>query len=109
MKTQGVYVTLLHGRQCPREALHDWGFDGPIIGPVTVGFIYGDFTLFSMDGCKSEELKINDGLVELGGLCYGDMAFDSEPPSGRDADRLIDIDEFIRLSQPDKEDNDGAP
>ena len=30
----GLYLGLFHGRHEPREEMEDWGFDGPMIGPL---------------------------------------------------------------------------
>ena len=33
----GMYLGLFHGRDKPREAMNDWGFNGPLIGPLEMG------------------------------------------------------------------------
>lgn len=30
----GLYIGFFHGRNTPEEAMDDWGFDGPVIGPL---------------------------------------------------------------------------
>lgn len=30
----GMYLALFHGRDDPKQDMEDWGFDGPIIGPL---------------------------------------------------------------------------
>lgn len=30
----GLYLALFHGRLQPNEPMDDWGFDGPLIGPL---------------------------------------------------------------------------
>lgn len=30
----GMYLRMTHGRDHPDDELHDWGFDGPLIGPL---------------------------------------------------------------------------
>lgn len=30
----GLYLALFHGREAPEQALSDWGFNGPVIGPL---------------------------------------------------------------------------
>src|SRR6266540_2029269 len=31
----GLYLALFHGRKTPDEDMEDWGFDGPMIGPLS--------------------------------------------------------------------------
>lgn len=69
-----LYLKLFHGRNFPSEVLEDWGFDGPIFGPLEwahttysadVKLGYGpDF-----DFCR---LIIYDGLLYYDGKWYGD-------------------------------------
>ena len=30
----GLYLGLFHGREDPRQRMDDWGFNGPMIGPL---------------------------------------------------------------------------
>lgn len=30
----GLYLALLHGRFSPRQEMNEWGFNGPLIGPI---------------------------------------------------------------------------
>ncbi len=82
----GLYLALLHGRRSPRSKLSDWGFDGPLIGPLSwFHTIYAtDIRIEFESSCDEErffiepihpdphELASIDGLVEYGGNFFGD-------------------------------------
>jgi hypothetical protein len=36
-----IYLKLMHGRDDPEQQMDDWGFDGPVLGPLeAVHFTY---------------------------------------------------------------------
>lgn len=72
-----LYLRLYHGRNEPDEELDDWGFDGPVFGPLDcVAQTYlAEFRLDGPDGVTdSVVLKTHGDLVVWGGKYYGDLA-----------------------------------
>lgn len=78
-----VFLHLYHGRNTPNEEMNDWGFDGPVIGPLDyVHTTYGTEVTVSgkpeviekFFGERSSEymVTIADGLFPVGGKFYGD-------------------------------------
>ena len=82
-----VYLYLFHGRKTPDCEMNDWGFEGPVIGPLQyVHMTYAsdmkfEFTDEETSTQKCAELgldpgypciEIHDGLAVLGGEYYGD-------------------------------------
>lgn len=66
-------IRLFHGRSSPDEALSDWGFDGPTLGPFThVSMTYGCINVSTDD--EVFDLTIVDGLVVYDGKFYGDVS-----------------------------------
>jgi hypothetical protein len=75
-----VYLKLFHGRPDPKQDMDDWGERGPIIGPcVYVHIVYGN--VIHLGHPESDErnvdLNIDDGLVHLNGMYYGDLSVTS--------------------------------
>jgi hypothetical protein len=68
-----VYIALLHGRNSPDEALKDWGFNGPVIGPVVLHWTYGTMNVHSPALDAFEELREAGGMVVYGGKYFGDL------------------------------------
>jgi len=83
-KKPGLYLGLFHGRQVPGEAMSDWGFDGPTIGPlkwchttyafdIKIEFEHAgdavDYFGFEQD---QFELDVNGDLLVFNGMYYGD-------------------------------------
>ena len=80
----GLYLGLFHGRDTPNEAMNDWGFDGPAIGPlryfhttyacsVNVEFVSPtDAQLFTGTHDTLMDLAINGDLLCFDGKLYGD-------------------------------------
>ena len=76
-----LYLALFHGRSRPDEKLSDWGFDGPIIGPVGIGWTYGGLRLFEPGWNDFEFLPTKDDLVHYDGNYFGDFeVFHSSDP-----------------------------
>lgn len=45
-----LYIHLYHGRVHPSEPLEDWGFEGPLVGPIThVHRAYTDVERFAFE------------------------------------------------------------
>jgi hypothetical protein len=72
-RSDQCYIALFHGRSDPSEKLTDWGFDGPIIGPVGLGWTYGSLKLFEPGWNDFESLPIAEKLVVYDGKFYGDF------------------------------------
>lgn len=70
----GVYLGLFHGRNSVEEELNDWGFDGPVIGPLKyVHTTYANRVRFCPIGeYDSIIVQVIDGMIELDGKFYGD-------------------------------------
>lgn len=65
-------IHLFHGRHHPDEELHDWGFDGPYLGPFeAVSFTYGSLVAHSAAHERVEFAWFDDLLV-YDGRFYGD-------------------------------------
>jgi hypothetical protein len=65
-----VILHLYHGRNTPDEDMDGWGFDGPRIPVVCVGFTYETLWYYTDD---RYDLKISGGCVEWEGKYYGDF------------------------------------
>ncbi|RBB35699.1 hypothetical protein DPV79_27145 [Burkholderia reimsis] len=97
MLAPGLYLGLFHGRDAIDEILEDWGFDGPVIGPLeSVHTTYAaDVKLRFADGriagrhfpetgfvtnvatgertrCVEASLNIADDLLVFDGRYFGD-------------------------------------
>lgn len=89
---KGVYLHVFHGRDSIDQEMDDWGFDGPVIGPLNyVHTTYGSEVKF---GCSREvaekfftaeevysfehetdgRIILVEGLLPLGGKFYGDWS-----------------------------------
>jgi hypothetical protein len=74
MKDDIVFIRLFHGRNSPQDQLEEWGFDGPIIGPVGINWTYGTIKVHKPGwGQGWEELPVQDDLVKYQGKFYGDF------------------------------------
>lgn len=80
----GMYLGLLHGRLTPNEdMLGNWGFNGPIIGPLLyvhttyastlkLEFVDEEASRASGFELESDMLSIDDDLLVLDNKYYGD-------------------------------------
>ena len=80
----GMYLGLLHGRDKPREAMNDWGFNGPLIGPlewvhttytctICISFqLARDALRYFGTDSKEQFLELHGDLLTFGGKFYGD-------------------------------------
>lgn len=74
-----LVLKLLHGRHRPDEVLHDWGFDGPTLGPLSsVSLTYGAIEICTGNECF--DLPLVDGLAHYDGEFYGDMSIMPRQP-----------------------------
>lgn len=81
-----LYLELYHGRKNPDQDLEDWGFDGPIIGPLEhMTFTYLNvirvfFTKESIakacgfEGKDDNWITFEDDLLVFQGNYYGDFS-----------------------------------
>lgn len=70
-----MYLGLLHGRNDPTQDMDNWGFNGPMIGPLKyVHTTYGD----DIKVCFLDEddprfyLSLVDDMIHFEGKYYGD-------------------------------------
>jgi len=68
-----LFVRLFHGRTSPDQELNDWGSEGPIIGPVSIGMTYGTMKLQAPDGNDFDHLTGVEDLILVDGVFYGDL------------------------------------
>lgn len=80
----GLYLGMMHGRHSPDEDMSDWGFNGPVIGPLNyVHTTYGsevklefvdEADRFAYFGDAPQEVITvhTDGLLMYDGKYYGD-------------------------------------
>lgn len=76
-----MYLQLLHGRNHPDEEMNDWGFNGPLLGPLDwARFTYGGLAGI---GCIGGDNILDSDAMKYGLFCYdgkyyGDLEFVSE-------------------------------
>lgn len=74
MIVDNLYIIFTHGRSSPDEELEDWGFDGPIIGPLS--FVHTTYNthikLGEADGDWVADLQYVEDLAYYDGCYYGD-------------------------------------
>lgn len=90
-----VYLALFHGRVRPDQQLNDWGFEGPLVGPiralhVTYQTTYNLFFVddataqaFGFPDAEENELEFVNGLLHYKGGYFGDweiQVYDPRPP-----------------------------
>jgi hypothetical protein len=80
-----VYIRLFHGRDTPEENLEDWGFDGPVLGPLNwVQTTYRSHIKIGFEGDWIADLEYVEDLVYYDGKLYGDWSvFFAEPVDGK--------------------------
>jgi hypothetical protein len=74
--TMNIYIALFHGRDKEDEDLDDWGYDGPIVGPVSITGTYGTIKLHGPNTTETFiELATNQAgdLYKAGNKFYGDF------------------------------------
>lgn len=77
-------VKLFHGRDTPHQTMHDWGFDGPTLGPLeSVQLTYGALVLYTVEHERLALPRVDD-LIFYDGKLYGDAVVcdaAEEPPT----------------------------
>jgi hypothetical protein len=75
----GMYLTLHHGRLSKDEDMDDWGFDGPIIGPLQYLHVtycsdikYGTVDGEAASNGPSHVILLDEDLLGFDGKLYGD-------------------------------------
>lgn len=80
----GLYLGLLHGRDHPQQQMNDWGFNGPMIGPLqwfhttyacTIRIAFesaSDGDRYFGEAGTDHELELSDDLLVFEGKYYGD-------------------------------------
>jgi len=71
-ESEGIYIHLFHGRDNVDEAMDDWGFDGPVLGPLP--YVHITYMSEIKIGDDFEPLRIKDDCVEYDGKYYGDWS-----------------------------------
>lgn len=116
--SSNLYVKLFHGRNHPGDDLDDWGFAGPVIGPVGLSFTYGSVKLHAPGwGGDLQHIPQAGGCYALEGKYYGDIEVwtenDPKLPVAIRETRLIGFAEFSRLAdqqvEADRERQDNEP
>ena len=67
-----LYIKLFHGRKTKEEDMDDWGFDGPVIGPLP--YVHTTYASCIHIGDTTDDIEIEDGLVKYDGAYYGDWS-----------------------------------
>lgn len=85
-------IHLFHGRTHPDEVMHDWGFDGPRLGPFeAVSFTYGALVVHTPAQERFEFAWFDDLLV-YDGRFYGDAELlEDEPATGGFEPALLEL------------------
>ena len=70
-----MYLRLYHGRTDPAQQMDDWGFTGPIFGPLScyVHTYCCTFRMIGEDHASEVWLETHDDMIRWGGCFYGDM------------------------------------
>lgn len=94
-------MKLFHGRNTATEVLDDWGFDGPVLGPLeSVQLTFGSIALYAEDRV---ELARVDDLIFYDGKFYGDaqVCLASEHPPTEQVDaQKTECDAQLRSPEP---------
>ncbi|AOG24147.1 hypothetical protein [Acidovorax sp. RAC01] len=80
----GMYLGLFHGRRNPKEQMSDWGFAGPVLGPLQychttyMAFVHlhfvsgGDARTCCNSSYLEVELEVGENMIEFEGAYYED-------------------------------------
>lgn len=80
----GMYFMLMHGRDHYNDQLHDWGFDGPFIGPLkavhityncTINFVFPENLWEGDNSTGPMNVPVFSGCFLFGGKYYGDWEY----------------------------------
>ena len=88
----GMYLGMFHGRNDPAQVMDDWGFNGPILGPITAQQVtyqsHYRIRFKSLLDAKNffpgvddewVDLTFHEGLLVYGGKYYGDYTLFTTP------------------------------
>lgn len=66
------YASFYHGRGDADGEMSEWGFIGPLVGPLGLSFTYGTLRFYNDE--TEADLKITEGMVcKIGNSYYGDF------------------------------------
>lgn len=88
-----LMLKLFHGRNDPAEQMDDWGFEGPIFGPMT--YVHGTynanlkFSLAGIGGPEDHMLWFHEDMVVYQGKYYGDWSVFDESLLTDDDRKLV--------------------
>jgi hypothetical protein len=93
-----MYIHFYHGRNTPDEDLDDWGFDGPVVGPLRVSWTYDWIKFFHKNDLH--HLVTIEELVPINGKYYGDfeVLIDTELKPHQ-LQTTLTLKEFIKLNK----------
>ena len=70
-----LYLKLFHGRKDPNQDMEDWGFDGPVFGPIQYAHVVYHHHV-AMQGYATGGPPVWEGWLEwVGDLLYYDGAY----------------------------------
>ena len=96
----GLYLGLFHGREQPTEPMSDWGFDGPMIGPLnwchttyarSVKLEFqraADALVYFGEADCNCDLEMDGDMLVYGGRYFGDWTLYYVSPE--DCERPVD-------------------
>lgn len=102
-KSNNFYIRLFHGRGTPEETLDNWGFEGPLIGPVGISWTYGSIKVHDPGWDDFCFLPVHEDLVRYQGKFYGDFDIFSADDSGisdKDLEAAHDFETFSASAEP---------
>lgn len=88
----GMYLGLFHGRNSRRENMDDWGFAGPVLGPLTychttyMAYVHlhfengQDARICCNSGHLNVDLEVVEDMIYFEGAYYGDWTVFFVPP-----------------------------
>lgn len=94
MSRDHLSLRLFHGRNHPDEQLEDWGFDGPVLGPLDgIHLTYGNVGVFDEEGTRVAIPSVDD-LLLYGGRYFGDAYVSTataQPPTAQVQEALTEV------------------
>ena len=95
-----MYISFFHGRKDPEQHMVDWGYQGPVVGPLAVSWTYGQIKIHDPDYYDMDFLPDADGLIHLGDDFFGDFEIweDNDPlieKAKEDKRTFYSYDEFV--------------
>ncbi|WP_127128010.1 hypothetical protein [Pseudoflavitalea rhizosphaerae] len=95
-----LYLHLFHGRFDPSQEMDDWGFDGPVIGPVNISWTYGNIKVHGENCTGFVELQFSIGgdLIYFDGSYYGDFEICESEDDIIEKSTVLSFDQFMKAS-----------